>query len=160
MKTRTSGCAAVVALCLTCGACVNKQTGGAVAGAGIGAATGHAISKGSTAGTVIGGLLGALVGSEIGRSMDVQDQMVLSRALEHSPSQQRTQWINPDSGNAYSVTPVRSFTQAGGAPCRDFTMLGNVGMGQEELFGTACRQADGSWRVVNTQPAGVAGGGF
>ncbi len=160
MKTTTTRCAAVVALSLTFGACVDKQTGGAVTGAGISAATGHRKAPVLPSSSRRGGVLGALVGSEIGRSMDLEDHTVLTGALEHSPNQQRTQWTNPDRGTAYSVTPLRSFTQAGGARCREFTLLGNVGKGQEELFGTACRQADGSWRVVNTQPAGVAGGGF
>jgi hypothetical protein len=32
-------------------------------------------------------------------------------------------------------------------PCREYTVEGQVGGKRETLVGTACRQADGSWRV-------------
>jgi len=36
------------------------------------------------------------------------------------------------------------------APCREFQVRANVGGRDEEVYGTACREADGSWRVIDT----------
>jgi len=33
-------------------------------------------------------------------------------------------------------------------PCREFRMKAEVGRGWEEVYGTACRQSDGSWRMM------------
>ncbi len=148
-----------MAACLAVGGCATKQQTGAVVGAGAGALAGNMLTHGSAGGTIIGGLLGALVGSEVGRHMDEKDQRQLAQALETTPTNRPVQWVNPDSGNAYSVTPMRTFTQASGAPCREFRMYGDVGSRQQEVYGTACRQPDGSWRIINAQPSeGVAGG--
>ncbi len=138
--------------------CASQQQTGGVIGAGAGALAGSALTHGSTGGAVVGGILGALVGSEIGRRMDERDQRQLAQSLETVPTNQPAQWVNPDTGNAYTVTPVRTFSQASGAPCREFRMYGDVGTRQQEVYGTACRQPDGSWRIINAQPAeGVAG---
>jgi surface antigen len=44
--------------------------------------------------------------------------------------------------------PTRSF-DTGGSPCRDYTIDAVVGGKKDKVFGTACRQADGSWQVRN-----------
>ena len=36
---------------------------------------------------------------------------------------------------------------AGGAPCREFSVTTTIGGQPERTLGTACQQADGSWRV-------------
>jgi surface antigen len=81
-----------------------------------------------TVGTVVGGMVGALLGSEVGRRLDERDQIELARAFETAPTDQPTQWVNPDSGNSYRVTPVRTYTQSSGMPCREFRFFGDVGM--------------------------------
>jgi surface antigen len=59
-----------------------------------------------------------------------------------------SQWRNLDSGNQYRVTPTRTYETAQG-PCREYTVDGLIGGKRETMVGTACRQADGSWRVMN-----------
>jgi surface antigen len=45
---------------------------------------------------------------------------------------------------------VRSGTDTQtGALCREYQSTVVVGGKQEQAYGTACRQADGSWKVVN-----------
>jgi surface antigen len=44
------------------------------------------------------------------------------------------------------VVPTRTYASAQG-PCREYTMDAVVGGRPENVYGTACRQADGSWRV-------------
>ena len=125
--------------------------GGAVAGAQFGS------GKGQLAATAAGALLGALLGSEVGKSLDRADQAAMSqttnRTLESAPTGQASSWRNPDSGNSGTVTPTRTYTRESGLPCREFRMIGNVGSQSQELVGTACRQGDGSWKIVDYQPA-------
>ena len=52
-------------------------------------------------------------------------------------------------GNSGSVTPVRDGQSADGRECREFQQTVEIGNRQQEAYGTACRQADGSWQVVN-----------
>ncbi|MSO76867.1 MAG: glycine zipper 2TM domain-containing protein [Alphaproteobacteria bacterium] len=132
-----------------------KQVGGTLIGAGTGAFIGSRIGGGSSrlAATAIGGLLGAVIGSEIGKSLDRADQLHAERAygqaFETYPTGQASGWRNPDSGNYGSVTPMRNYQRQDGTPCREFQQTITVGGRTEQGYGTACRQSDGSWRVVS-----------
>ena len=127
---------------------------GALGGAALGGWAGAQIGKGDTrlAATAAGVLLGALVGSEIGRSLDEADRQKAYRANQvasTAPIGQTITWNNPDSGNHGSVTPVRDGTHtATGAYCREYQQTVYIGGQAESGYGTACRQPDGSWQVV------------
>ena len=58
-------------------------------------------------------------------------------------------WSNPDSGNRGAVTPVREGTSSSGRYCREFQQTIVVGGETQSGYGTACRQPDGSWRIVS-----------
>ena len=63
---------AVMALCLTLGACASNPTKGQIGtatGAVVGGIVGSALTAGSTAGTVAGAGAGAVVGHEIAKRM-------------------------------------------------------------------------------------------
>ena len=60
------------------------------------------------------------------------------------------QWVNPDTGYEYRMTPVDTYYQAPDQPCREFQMLVDMRGQPERVFGTACRQPDGSWEIVGT----------
>ncbi|KPK40991.1 MAG: hypothetical protein AMJ69_00270 [Gammaproteobacteria bacterium SG8_47] len=57
-------------------------------------------------------------------------------------------WRNPDTGNGYTVTPTKTYETAAG-PCREYTIDAIIGGSTEKIYGTAGRQADGSWKVQN-----------
>ncbi|TNF95935.1 MAG: hypothetical protein EP297_11240, partial [Gammaproteobacteria bacterium] len=57
-------------------------------------------------------------------------------------------WENPDTGNQYTVVPTKSYESASGL-CREYTIDADVGGKKEQVYGTACRQPDGSWVVQN-----------
>jgi hypothetical protein len=59
-----------------------------------------------------------------------------------------TTWRNPDSGYQYRVVPTRTY-DINSAPCREYTLDASIGGETEQIYGTACRQADGSWKVKN-----------
>lgn len=122
---------------------------GEVIGGVIGGVVGAQIGDGSgqTAAIIIGTLAGAMIGRHLGETMDDVDRMRTARTLNDSRTGQSTSWVNPDTGYEYTVTPTKTFERSGG-PCREFSLNATVG-GQpdQELFGTACLQADGSWLV-------------
>lgn len=120
--------------------------GGAVLGGLVGSQFGGGV--GQVAATAGGMMLGAALGGAIGKSMDEVDQMKMTRALETNRTHQTTRWTNPDNGNQYAVTPKRTYQRAG-QPCREYTTIAIIGGKKREIYGTACRTADGSWKVMN-----------
>ncbi len=121
--------------------------GGAVAGAQFGS------GRGQLAATAAGTLLGAFLGSSIGKSLDRADQAAMhrttQRTLETAPSGRTSTWRNPDSGNQGSITPQPSYQTATGQHCREFQQTVTVGGKTEQAYGTACRQPDGTWKIVS-----------
>jgi len=117
----------------------------------VGAALGSAVGRGHSNRPFaiwLGAVAGSAIGSTLGRYMDEQDQMRTSMALESNRTNESTSWVNPDSHHQYTVEPTRTFEMAEGTPCREFTMNASIGGKNEEVYGTACRQQDGSWKVV------------
>ncbi len=133
---------------------VNKTTGGALVGAGVGGLIGSKFGHGEGKGvaTVLGVIAGGLLGSQVGASLDRADQMALHattvNALETAPPGQAMPWRNPNSGNYGSVVPQAVYQAPDGQYCREFQQTIVVGGQQEQGFGKACRQPDGSWQVV------------
>lgn len=129
---------------------VRNEQGGALVGAGLGALLGSQVGDGSgqIAAAVVGGLAGAYLGGRVGRYMDEQDRMRAHNVLETSPSGHTTSWHNPDTGADYAMTPTRATYRSGGEPCRDYTTDAWIDGQKETLTGTACRQPDGTWKVI------------
>lgn len=132
-----------------CASQPSQQESGMVVGGIVGGLIGSQIGggHGSTAAAVVGTLIGATVGGNIGRSMDQQDHKRLAHSLETGQTGTPTNWRNPDTGNQYTVIPTKTY-EAESGPCREFTVDGVVGGKKEKIYGTACRQRDGSWRTT------------
>lgn len=130
-----------------------KQTVGAMGGAAAGGLLGAQVGGGSgqLAATAAGALVGALVGSEIGRSMDEVDRWKAEEAYNQAqaaPVGETIAWDNPNTGNRGSVTPTREGTNTStGEYCREFQQSVVIGGQQEDAYGVACRQPDGSWEI-------------
>ena len=131
-----------------------KQSGGALVGAGLGALAGSQIGRGrgQLAAVAIGTIAGAMLGSEVGRSLDNADRAYLMSATARAgaaPIGRQVGWRNPDSGHRGIVTPMREGTHRGtGDYCREFRQSVTIDGWTEEAFGTACRQPDGSWKML------------
>ncbi|MCG8354482.1 MAG: glycine zipper 2TM domain-containing protein [Kiloniellales bacterium] len=157
MRFKTLLVAAAVALSVA--ACSQsgigtKQTIGGLGGAALGGLLGSQFGSGTgqLAFTAAGAVLGGLAGSEIGRSMDEVDRLRAAQAQQRAsaaPIGQTIVWNNPNTGNSGAVTAVRDGTSNTGQYCREFQQTVNVGGRTETAFGTACRQQDGTWRVVS-----------
>lgn len=131
-----------------------KQTVGAGAGAVAGGLAGSAIGSGSGRDWAIGAgvLLGALMGSEIGKSLDRADQIAAQQAQQQAyaaPIGQTITWSNPQSGNSGSYTPVREGHTPSGDYCREYQQTIVVDGRAETAYGTACKNPDGTWQLVN-----------
>lgn len=151
------GCAAIVMLAFGLSACVGpagpgpkSQVGaatGAAAGGLIGAAAGGE-TEGILAGVLLGGLLGGAVGNALDNADREHAQRAAYHALEWTPSGTASRWRNPDSGRSGSIVPTRTYESAGGRYCREYTQTITVDGWSERAYGTACRQPDGSWQIV------------
>jgi surface antigen len=149
---RRLGTMLVAALALALTACESppsQQQSGTVIGGLLGGVLGSQVGQGSgrTAATVIGTLIGASVGGNVGRSMDQTDRLRTAQALETVSTGRSSSWRNPDTGAQYTVTPTRTRQTAEG-PCREYTVDATVAGRPERVYGQACRQQDGSWRVA------------
>ncbi len=122
--------------------------GGAVAGGLLGSRFGGGSGKLAT--TAVGTLLGAYAGRELGRRFGDADQAKASDAEERAVSGNQTiTWNNPQSGNGGSIAPVRTYQDANGQTCRDYTHAVTIEGHKEVARGTACRQPDGNWKLVS-----------
>ena len=125
----------------------NEQAGMVIGGT-LGGLLGNQVGGGSgrTAAIIVGTLAGAAIGGTVGRSMDDTDRMKTALSLENVRTGVNSSWQNPDTGNEYTVTPTRTYN-IGSRPCREYTVDAIVNGRSKEVYGTACRQADGSWRA-------------
>jgi surface antigen len=117
---------------------------GGAAGGLAGSRVGH--GNGRTAATVGGVVIGALFGGLIGQAMDEVDQACVSQVLEHVPDREAINWRGRDAG--YEVVPTRTF-QTAGRYCREYQTRAEIGGRLQTVYGTACRQPDGDWQIVN-----------
>lgn len=107
----------------------------------------------------LGGAAGAC-GEDYGRLAGPEREAMADTfqyALENNPTSQAADWVNPDAGTAGAVVPLRTFADVQGRPCREFITTIIIGGREEQGYGTACRQPDGSWQIVaGEQPAAAA----
>lgn len=127
---------------------VTQEQTGLMVGAVVGGLLGSQVGEGSgrTAATIVGTMLGAAVGGNVGRSMDDSDRRKTAHSLETLRSGVQSRWRNPDSGNEYTVVPMRTWETAQG-PCREYEVQAVVARRMESVTGTACRDPNGAWRV-------------
>jgi surface antigen len=121
--------------------------GGHIIGGLLGAATGTQFGKGSgrTVAVLGGAILGAVLGGNVSKSIQDADKRNAQSVLETTPAGQTVSWKNPDTGAAYTVTPTRTYQQANGRYCRDYTTWVFIDGYEEIARGTACRTPNGAW---------------
>ena len=133
---------------------INKETGGTVLGGIAGGVLGSRVGKGRgrTVATIAGAILGGVLGGAIGKQLDERDRLLMARttqtSLEKAPSGRSTAWRNPDTGHSGTVTPEPSYKSSSGDTCRPYTQTIQVGGKSETAKGSACRNPDGTWRIV------------
>ena len=156
---KSTSTAIALAAMISLSACVTdqgqKQTLGTLIGAGLGGLAGSQIGSGTGQLAAVGAgvLLGGLLGSEVGKTLDKADETYLTNnaqsSLETAPTGITSSWANPDSGNSGSLTPTNTYQTAAGQNCREYHSTVTIDGQTEDVYGTACREPDGSWRFVN-----------
>lgn len=145
--------AAFAAGCSNGDGTINHTDSGLVLGSVAGGVVGNQIGKGrgNVLATVAGAVVGGIVGSEIGRGMDERDRQLAQEAefeaLERGHSGVPRQWRNPDNGRYGEIVPSKPYKR-GVADCRDYTHTIYIDGRPQQMRGTACRNADGSWQNV------------
>ena len=128
----------------------NRELLGGLLGAAAGGLAGSQIGdgRGQLAAVAGGTLLGFLMGGTIGRNMDEVDQNCVGQALEHAQDGQQIAWNNPQTGAQYQVVPTQTVQGSDGRYCREYTATSVVSGRDQQTYGRACRQPDGSWQIV------------
>ncbi|WP_020677620.1 RT0821/Lpp0805 family surface protein [Geopsychrobacter electrodiphilus] len=131
-----------------------REQMGTLLGAGTGALVGSQMGSGTgrLVAVAIGTLAGALIGQDVGRTLDAADRMAMEQnaqyALEHAPTNAATPWRNPDSGNSGNIIPIETYKAKTGEYCREYQQTVRIGGEVQKAYGTACRQPDGSWKII------------
>ena len=129
--------------------CANKAQTGAAGGAAAGALIGQAIGH-NTGGTLIGAAVGTMLGYIVGNEMDKYDRQQLNHMYERGVSNQRSSWVNPDTGNQYSVTPQPAYQEPSSRKvCRRAEIEAVIDGRPERTYSTACRNDYGQWELQN-----------
>lgn len=127
-----------------------REQAGTIIGGVLGGVLGAQVGEGHgrTVAIIAGALAGSAIGGAVGQSMDENDRRKVAETLEGVRTGVPATWRNPDTNVQYAVTPTRTFDTASG-PCREFITEALIGGKVEKVYGTACRQPDGSWKVQN-----------
>ena len=132
-----------------------SQQIGSATGAVIGGVLGGKIGKGDgkKLGVGIGAIFSSLMGKIIGRKISELDlkksSQTAEKALEKTAKGNTNTWSNPNSQNSGSITPTTDRFTKNGMVCRDFKSTIHVSGHSKKFNGRACRQKDGSWKIIN-----------
>ena len=127
--------------------CANRAQTGAAGGAAAGALIGQAIGH-NTGGTLIGAAVGTMLGYIVGSEMDKYDRQQLDHMYERGVSNQRSTWVNPDTGNQYTVTPQPAYQEPSSRRvCRRAEIEAVIDGRPERTYRTACRNEYGQWEL-------------
>ncbi len=132
------------------GRCDRDRVGAAL-GAAVGGAIGAAVSDGDDQLIAIlaGATIGAIIGHEIGDEMDDNDRACFGHSLELLEDGRRVTWDGSRGGLTYTLAPDGRF-ERDGQVCRSFSLLRQYDGRQVTKRGSACRFAEGDWRMIKT----------
>lgn len=150
----------IVSVCLVLVGCsTNTREQNTVAGAATGAVVGGlagTLAHGSGAGAVIaaGAVVGAVVGGLIGHSMESSDTTRVYTVLNDNRVGQPTEWVNTRTGAHYWVVPMSEpMVIDGYQDCRKYRTTAIIKGKKRRIYGTACRQPDGTWLDITRHVA-------
>ena len=80
----------------------------------------------------------------------------LHDTLEYNRSGVVSTWSNPDSQMSGTSQSLKTFQTADGTYCREFQESVVIAGRPADAYGTACRQADGHWKIVSADRGNTA----
>lgn len=127
----------------------NKKAIGALIGGAIGGVIGAQVGEGAgrNIAILVGAAAGTLIGSQVGRKMDEADRACVGEALEKAGDNRTVAWASGDGSTTYRVTPLTRRPDTDPA-CRMFELQAATSAGSSTSNAQACRDPDGSWRVI------------
>ena len=111
------------------------------------ATVGAGTAADSIAGTLAGGDFGKRLGS---RFDDTARQAAASAERRALADNAPADWSDPRSGTSGRVRPLRSFTDAAGRECREYSQTVNIAGRSQSDTGIACLQSAGNWSLVGS----------
>jgi surface antigen len=148
----------LISLVMGMAGCSSNHTGDGIANQDLGVLSGGVLGglmgsrfgggSGQLAMIGVGTLAGALIGGSIGRNMDESDRAQMSHSLEANPVGKPAYWTNDKTGTEYTVVPVKNVKVRGNPYCREYRSTANIAGKVQQIYGTACRQPDGTWKVT------------
>lgn len=101
---------------------------------------------------IVGVSDGGLIGGGLGEGLNRKDHFLgleaEYRALETTPAGDAVSWRNKKSGSAGTVTAFQPY-RVGSQDCRQYSHSVAMRGGERSARGTACRNGDGTWIVLN-----------
>ena len=151
MKQLVTVCVITASMILSACSNVTNQDVGTVAGGVAGGLLGSQFGKGTgqLVAIGVGTLAGAYLGGAVGKSMDASDKQKMTSTLENNPQGKPAYWQNSNTGTQYTVTPTKNITVNGNPYCREYQSTAMINGKKQEVYGTACRQPDGSWKIIS-----------
>lgn len=126
----------------------NREVIGTVLGGTVGGVIGGNTASDRTLGTVAGVIVGAVVGNVIGRAMDDADRYCTGHTLEYVEDGHSVTWQGSNGHVRYQVMPLNTY-RSNASYCREFVVIRDGSGYNDEDHGEACRNPDGSWRLVH-----------
>ncbi len=77
----------------------------------------------------------------------------LAYALENARTGEESSWVNPDTGHSGVIVPLATYVNDAGLDCREYIQTIVIDGQEAQAYGTACRQPDGTWLIVNDEEA-------
>jgi len=94
-------------------------------------------------------MLGAFIGKEARiEQADLPHAEAAAKRAYAAPVGERIFWNNPQTGNSGTITSTRDGYTSAGTYCREYQQTVTVANQTELIYGTACKQADGTWKIV------------
>lgn len=139
------------------GTCKHKQLSGYATGGNTTQALGNALGNAAAQamgqqtspllGAIAGAVINQMLGGKVGQSMDDGDRYCFSQVLEYGYDQKPVRWTNAATNSQYWIVPRRSYQNADGNWCREFSYrLTQNGTLMDDATKTACRLTDGAWQ--------------
>lgn len=116
---------------------------GLLLGGAAGGVVGHQFGKGK--GKVASTIAGAVLGSAVGTSVS---QRCTEEVFRTAPLGTPIVWQRPGYDDNYYVTATREF-ETEGRYCREYQAVATIGGRNQQTYGTACMQPDGSWEIID-----------
>ena len=144
-----AGLPVLVAACTS-----SKPIGPMTAGAVTGSVPHATISNTATNPIPVGSrsVIGGIGGSKLGFELGAEDRLAAAnaeyRALEYGQSGAPVEWQDRSTSRHGSIVPDKPYKQ-GSRYCRAYIHTVYVAGGPETAKGTACRDADGTWRSLS-----------